>query len=193
MQINLLPDLVIKKRREAEIKRYARLALTAWLGVLVFAVISTVGYQIFQNVTLEAAKKEHAELDSRVNSPDNVAFRKEALAVQASLNAVKDLFNNQRRLSVAISRVSELTPKGVRLSEVNIGEEGQLTVTGTAGSYAEAGKMVVALRNSKDKAKDGQPYFEKVVLTGANQANAAVAFSITANYVSEGGASSESR
>lgn len=185
MQINLLPDLVVKRRREQQIRRWANLGLTGYLGFLGFLVVAVLGYQVFQTVRLNAAKNKHAEVNAQVNSPDNVAFRREALEVQSSLSALKELFNSQRKLSVIVKRVAELTPKGAQLIEISLGEDGQVSLSGIAGSYNEAGKMVVALRNSKDKSPD-KVYFEEVSLVGANQSESGVAFSITALYANLG-------
>ena len=179
MQINLLPDLVLNRRREARIKQLANLALVGWIAFLVAVVLFTLAYKVFQDKSLENAKEKYKVTNARVNSKDNVKFRKEALEVQASLKALNELFNSQRRLSTVIKRVADVTPAGVKLGEININGEGTVIVTGTASSYAEAGKMVVAMRETSDK----NSRFENVALGGANAADKGVAFNVTATFV----------
>lgn len=191
MQINLLPELVLKRRQEKQIKRWATTGLVAWGGFLVLLVVLSFSYKVYQDFRLKQASSKFETLNSEVNSADNLAFRKEALEVQASLKSLKGLYSNQRRMSVSLTMIADVTPKSVRLAEINITSEGKVTISGVAGSYEEAGRMVLAMRQTKpektssgsDQAKDDEPYFDGVVLGGANKAEAGVAFTVTAQYV----------
>ena len=191
MQINLLPELVLKRRQDKRIKRLATTGLVAWAGFLVLLVILSFSYKVFQDFRLRQASAKFESLNSEVNSEDNLAFRKEALEVQASLKSLKDLYNNQRRMSESLTMIAEVTPKSVRLAEINITPEGKITISGVAGSYEEAGRMVLAMRQTKpektslsnDRSANDEPYFDGVVLGGANKAEAGVAFTVTAQYV----------
>lgn len=181
MQINLLPDVVLARRREAQIKRVATTALVGWFGVLVVVSLLSLGYQQFESKQLASVKTKEAALDAQVNSPQNKAFRAEAQEVQASLKALDQLFNHQQRMTVIESRLAQLTPKEIQLHNVQIDPSGRIQISGTADSYADAGKFVVALKDSKEA---GEVYFTDVVLNGASLGEkGTVAFSLTTTMV----------
>lgn len=183
MKINLIPDIIQNRRREAKVKKMATMGLVGWLALLAVITLGTLGYLGIQNVAHSRAQKQHDELNAKVNSPENQKFRKEALEVQASLSALKDLFNHQRKLSVAMKSVADLTPKSVRLKDINLTADSRIVIAGRAGSYEEAGKMVVAMKESESKAKDDQAFFTNVALGGANQGDVGVDFTVSADYV----------
>ena len=184
MKINLIPDVIQKRRRDARIKRLTNLALMGWLVGLGVVVLLMLGFLGIQKLSLRSAENKKQELDARVNSEENVAFRREALEVQASLNALKDLFNRQRKFSTALDSLAALTPSGVRVRDFALTEDNRVTITGHATSYVEAGKMVVAMKQSESKQKDEpKAHFATVAMGGASQSESGVDFSITASYV----------
>ncbi len=181
--LNLLPDLVLQRRRDAQTKRLALIGVASW-GALVFVVIlGVLGYEFFQKATLAKALSTKAELNKTVNSDDNKAFRAEALEVQTSLKALDTLFNQQVKMSTINIRLAELTPKTVVLRSVDIANSRKLSLSGTAASYDEVGKFIVALKKISEKNKDTKIYFTDVKLESANLADkGSVKFGISAVY-----------
>lgn len=179
MQINLLPDLVLKRRHEAEVKRVATLALVGWLAVVVLVLTGMFLYDLLQRQLLSSAQNDKTRINATVNSESNVAFRKEALSVQASLKDLSKLYQNQERFSLVYDRVAQLLPKQTRLQTVNLSSDKRIQLSGTAASYLDAGKLVASFKNSDvaDKVT-----FSNVVLNGANLNGNQVSFSITASF-----------
>lgn len=187
MQINLLPNLVIKRRRQAQIQRFATLGLIVWFGLLVAAGIGVTTYQQYQKSRENSLTAQVKTAESDVNSDANKQFRQEALAVQSSLTALNSLIFSQQKLSLINAVLSQVTPVGVRLRETRISPDGKVDISASAGTYNDAGKLLASMKSSQLQSKNG--HFESVVLAGANQADSGVAFSITAVFVpAKGGA-----
>jgi hypothetical protein len=186
IRVNLLPDLVLNRRKEAQMKRLATLVLGGWLGAIGVLTVATLIYAGVQQALLNSATSKRDILNADVNSAANVAFRKEALEVQASLLSLEQLFNNQQRFSLINKRIAELTPKTVKINELIITSDKSVRLTGTAKSYAEAGKFLAALKESKPStfsATTQTIYFEDAILVGASVTENGIGFSATANYV----------
>lgn len=180
VKVNLIPDVVLKRRREARIRQMSTIGLIAW-GILVGATAAIgIIYQLVQTQRLRLAEKQRTELDAQVNSPANVAFRKEAQEVQASLIALDGLINNQKKSTKIFTRLASLIPKGVQLKDINLTAD-KLSFSGKASSYAQAGEMVAALKQTSPTDKD--IYFTNVKLGGASVSDAGVSFEISAKYV----------
>lgn len=182
MQINLLPDLVLKRRHEVQIKRIATLALAGWLGVVALIVVAIFAFSVWQHQLLSNAQSNEAKINAQVNSADNVAFRTDALAVQASLNDLNHLYQNQNRFSQVYSRIAQLLPKTARLESVLLTSANQVQLSGTTDSYLDTGKLIAAFKDSANPTNSNQVSFSNVVLNGANLNADKVAFSVTASY-----------
>ena len=183
MKINLLPDLVLTRRKEARIKQIALMSLAGWAGVLLVVTLITLGYKVGEDHNKDTQTKAEAALDSKVNSPANKAFRSQAAEVQASLTALDQLFNHQQRMSKIDTRIAELTPKTVQLNTVQIAPDGTVHISASAPSYFDAGQMVAALKGTTQSHTSEDIYFKDVALGGANLGDNKVAFSVTASFV----------
>ena len=179
MQINLLPDLVLKRRHDAQIKRIATLALMGWMGLVALILVGMFFYSVFQSQRLTNAQNDKKQVNDIVNSSSNVAFRKEALAVQASLKELSNLYQNQERFSLVYDRLAQLLPRQARLQSVILTDDKRVQLAGTTGSYFDTGKLVASF---KDSAADDQVSFSNVVLNGANLNANQVNFSITTSF-----------
>lgn len=196
IRINLLPDVILKQRQEERLKKLATYALIGWAGFLVVVTLLILAYKGFQTFRLNNAKESLAEIDARVNSPENITFRAEALAVQEGLNTLDSLFNTQQMPSEFIKKLASLTPSGVQLNNVSYKGEGSVIISGNATAYSEVSKFVASLKNSKQASVAGnespgtpleteEPYFDAVELVGANIADAnQVSFELAALYIS---------
>lgn len=183
VQINLLPDLVLKRRHEAKVKQWALSGLIAWVALVLVVVLGTYGYSAFQSQRLKSAKNEVARLDTTVNSDENVAFRKEAQEVQASLVALDSLYNNQIRNSAILAQLALLTPKTVKLVNVSISDTAAISLGGTATSYEEVGKMIASFKESEKYGKDKGVNFNNIVFNGSSLSGTTAKFSMTMAYI----------
>ncbi len=191
IKVNLLPDLVLNRQREEKFKKIATASIVGWLILVAGLAVLAGVYLGVQKVRLTSAKNSYTTLNAQVNSPDNVAFRKEALAVQASLQELNGLFSNQHKFSAIFKRVTDLLPKGVTLQSLNVDGE-KVVIAGTAGSYNEVGTAIAALKQSSPTPDPsttsvanagGQIYFNSVAFSGASVQGTRVAFSLSATYV----------
>jgi|GEM_PF-4377549 len=179
MQINLLPDLVLKRRHEAQVKRIATLALVGWIAAVTLVLLGVFLYNVLQGQLLANAKDEQSKVNATVNSDANVAFRTEALAVQASLKDLSGLYSNQKRYSLVYDRLAQLLPKEARLQSVVLTADNTVQLSGTTASYLDTGKLVASF---KDSDATNQVKFSNVVLNGANLNGGQVSFSITSSF-----------
>ncbi|MEO7617480.1 MAG: hypothetical protein ABIS59_01415 [Candidatus Saccharibacteria bacterium] len=182
--LNLLPDLVLQRRKDAHTKKLAIMALAVWAVILILAILGSLGYELVQKGLLSNATKAKTALNATVNSEDNVKFRSEALEVQTSLKELDNLYNKQSRLSLVNDRLAFLTPKTIVLKSVTITAAQAVTLDGNATSYDEVGKYVVALRDELGDTGADKITFTNVKLQAANLGDAgSVRFSMTASYV----------
>ena len=179
MQINLLPDLVLKRRHDAQVKRIATMALVGWLAAVALVLTGMFLYNVLQGQLLTNAQNHQKDVNATVNSDSNVAFRKEALSVQASLKDLSKLYQNQERFSMVYYRLAQLLPKQTRLQSVTLTASKQVQLSGTIDSYMDTGKLVSSFKNSDST---DQVNFSNVVLNGANLNGNQVNFSITASF-----------
>jgi hypothetical protein len=182
IKINLVPDILQNRRRDAHIRQLSMLALVVWCAVVAVVSLGALGYHAFQNSRLNTAKNTYASLNASVNSKDNVAFRTEALEVQTSLAALDQLVNHQQTLSTINAAFAALMPKEDTLKELDITSARQVSVSAVAPSYASAGSLVAALKDSSSKSGGAHVWFDNVTLGAANLSDKTVTFTITANY-----------
>lgn len=173
--------------------------LGAWVAFALLVNGAVFGYQLLQKSFLDNANKKFAETDSRVNSPDNVAFRKKAQEMQTSLAALDQLFSNQVKLSAVTESIRALTPKNVRLSDITVSPQNELNVSGVASSYEQAGMMVSSFKMAADGKDEDDPFVlatgftvQNVAFQGATRRETGVVFEIKGTLVRAGsGATAE--
>jgi len=198
IQINLIPDALLKRRQETKTKQTVTQLFIAWIGILLVAVVLMFGWKLIQDTRLKVAKSNYNKIAADVNSPANVKFRQEALEVQASLAALDKLFNGQKKYSAVNSRLAALTPKTIVLQSLAV-DNAKITITGVASSYLDIGKFVASLKNtvpssssSTSAASSTQVItFNSVVLAGVSASTGGVTFNITANYTYPAGGVSQ--
>ena len=181
--LNLLPDLVLQRRRDAQTKKLALIGMISWGALLLLVILGTFTYELIEKSSLASATAAKSDLNKVVNSDDMVKFRTEAIEVQTSLKSLDALFNKQTKMSQVNDRLASLTPKTVILTSVNISNSQAITVSGSASSYDEVGKFVVALKNQSPELADGKIGFTEVKLQSANLGDkGSVKFSLSTKY-----------
>lgn len=165
VKINLLPDVVLERRRQARIRRMANLGIIAWAVVVLVVLLGAFTYSQVQSARLSAAEEERDELDAEVNSPENVAFREEALSVQASLDTLAGLFETRRSAVVFWDTLGTYTPEDVRIDEVNLDSEGALVISGFADSFEDVSAFEQALKESRSDYQEQDLEQEEGIMT----------------------------
>ncbi len=193
MRINLLPDIVQQRRKDARTKQLATMALAGWFGLLAVVVLGTLAYRGFQNHRFSSATDTYDQVNADVNSDENVAIRAEAQSVQTSLLSLSTLHSSQAKLSVISRLIADKTPPKAKLKDLTITASGALTFTGDAPSYDDASIMVAAMKATADTsalaASSAPGYFTKVFLDGVNRTDGGTTFSISGVYVTKTGVS----
>ncbi|MEX0749089.1 MAG: hypothetical protein WD467_01640 [Candidatus Saccharimonadales bacterium] len=187
VKINLLPDVVLERRRQARIRHIANLSVLAWLGLFLAIWLGVFAVARVQVVMRNNAVDEQQRLESIANSEESVAFREEALAVQSSLEALAQLFVDRQSAGQFLQVLADTSTANVRVRDLIYGRDGAISISGTARSYQAVGEFEQAMKNSAVRAetnRDTLGYFRDVALFGASLADAgAVNFELQAGYV----------
>lgn len=198
IKINLLPDLVLQRRKEARVKKMATFALMAWTGLIVFILVLAISYGQYQKFTLAKAEESRQELDLVVNSPENVEFREEALAVQNSLNALQELFLSRQSAAEFFEVLAAAMPDSVRIVELGFNDQSSVSIVGSARSFDSVSALEAAMKKTADdyeawlasgESDTTEPpaagYFTDVELLGASLSDGnEIRFELQAVYLS---------
>lgn len=189
VKINLLPDVVLERRRQAKIKRIANLSLVGWAGLVLLVLLLAFGYNQWQSRQLEQTQSERDEVAAEAFSPENVSFRQEALSVQSSLDALVQLQNERQLTTRFLATLSRNMSEDIRITSLGYETDNTINIGGRAPSYQAVGSFESALKNSQP-APDGDQssnqqngYFSGVSLSGVNAAGGGeVRFELSAQY-----------
>ncbi len=189
VKINLLPDVVLERRRQAKIKRIANLSLAGWAGLVLLVLLLAFGYSQWQSQQLEQTQSERDEVAAEAFSPENVSFRQEALSVQSSLDALVQLQNERQLTTQFLATLSSNMPEDIRITSLGYETGDIINIGGRAPSYQAVGSFESALKNSQPTSDGDQPsnqqsgYFTGVSLSGVNAAGGGeVRFELSAQY-----------
>lgn len=180
--VNLLPDTRQAKLRERRRRQlFAGVAVVTWIicgGVIGLLVL----YSTSQKLIIASLSN-----DIRVKKQQlqDVAGLTDALTAQQHLASLPRLYSQRAYLTKFFAAYSEVNPAEVLLSSLAIDASNQLTVNGTAKSYAAAAKLARALEAAnvtvgKNAAAGNQPYFTNVEIQSANRSNDQVSFTLNA-------------
>jgi hypothetical protein len=153
----------------------ALVALLAIYAVGQKAIIASVTHQI---------KQKESDLEAM---PDLIP----AMTAQQHVTSLSSLYKKRVYLTKFFEIYSEATPVDVTISSVAISEDGLLTASGTAPSYAEAAKVSRALAACNVKVcqnanSNNSPYFTNVTLSASGSSNkTGITFSINASVAAE--------
>ena len=198
IKINLLPDVVLERRRRARIKWIANLALIGWCGLVLLVLLAAFGYNQWQSSRLESARAERDEVEAEAFSPENVEFRREALSVQSSLDGLVRLRDRRQLVTEFTDALQRNMPRDVRIVSLNYETGDIINIGGQAASYEAVSNFEHALKNSRPSsdADSNEPlpgYFENTSLTGANVAGQGrIRFQISTEYVAPSGSNTAS-
>jgi len=146
-RINLLPDIIITRRRQ---KRQALQIIL--LGILIIAVVS---YYMLQIVTY--TERLRVETDASLN---RISILKEQQAQQAIIarleeqiiykkELVEGIVTNNESVSLILGIIDVSLPKGVRFASVNATSEAEIVVTGHGESYEQVADFVHNLKETR--------------------------------------------
>lgn len=180
-EINLLPESIIKLRRQESVKRAAQLisilVLIIAVGVSLFLIVRgySLGSDLVQtNKTIDARKKE---IDSLRSIEDKNIIVKQKLE---SLNIV---LNDNPYYKNTITAIVQTLPPGISLSQVKVNETNTLEISGQASGSAALKNLIVKLTENEETRK----IFPKVTLksAGLNLQDKNYLFSFTLKVVPE--------
>ena len=167
--INLLPNLVLERRRQARLTQIATIATIAWVLVAVVVVLLALTFKEYENHQVSGLTNQYNSLNGDVNSTDNINFRATAAAVQTSLKALDQLQSSYLDPKTILNTVDSLLPRGAYLTDVKLGQANSVSVSAKANSIAEAIKLYYAISQSQSNSKNGSfSYFTNVTWTGIN-------------------------
>lgn len=180
VKINLLPDVVLERRRQARIRRIANMSLISWTVLVLVVLGLSFGYNQLQAYRLEQRQEKRDTVDAEANSPENVEFREEALAVQSSLDTLETLYNERQSSVRLLLGLMEHIPAEVIITELNYGSDNTVQLGGEAASYSVVSRFEKALKESRPTSGDEQRqneqlaeqtrggYFTNTTLSGVN-------------------------
>lgn len=185
IKVNLLPDIILQQRHEAQLRQRITFGLLGWLGVLVLFGGGTFLYQAFENNRLNGAQNDFDTLDADVNSEENVAFREEALLVQRGLEILSELTVDQTIPSQMLRTLAANTPEEVRLRDVTLSEDETIIITAEGPDHSASSRMLAALGTSQSRYVEGSGlgYFLDVDIIQSTASDDGVSFSLIAVFV----------
>lgn len=185
IQFNLLPAVkqeYIKTRRLTRLVTLVSMfASAAALFVLLLMLITVDGVQ----------KKSLRDLDKDITSNSKTLKSKpninSILTVQNQLNTLTGLHDQKVVASQLFKYISEVTPTGITISQLNIDYVGYtLTITGNAPSIDGINQFIDTLKSTmyKTDAVDStdKPAFTSVVLASFGKGNTGVTYSTTMSF-----------
>lgn len=180
--VNLLPDTRQVKLRERHRRQlFTGVAVMIWIvcgGVIGLLVLySTSQKLLIANLSNEIKAKQQQLQD--------IEGLPEALTAQQHLASLPGLYSQRAYLTKFFTAYVEANPAQVSLSSLAIDTNNQMTVNGTASSYAAAAKLARALEAAnvsvgKDAATNNEPYFTDVNIQSATRSNDKVTFTLIA-------------
>lgn len=188
IQVNLLPQSVLDARRAARLRRNTKIVFVFYLAVLGGLVVLSVLYQQIRSLRLNSARENHATVNARVNKPESVAFRQEALAVQKALTIFSSKTVDPRSTERLLEDLEEVTPGSVTIDSLAHGLEGEIVIEGRARDYPSISEYVkkiesTVIETEKGDSKVSRKPFGSVVIIGVTLAdNDTVSFSIRTTY-----------
>lgn len=196
VKINLLPDVVLERRKQARIRRIANMSLIGWTVLVLVVLGLAFGYNQLQAHRLEQKQAERDNVNAEANSPENVEFREEALAVQSSLDTLETLYNERQSSVQLLLALMDRIPAEARITEFNYGSDNTVRLGGEAASYRVVSRFEKALKESRSaseneqQAQNGQfaeqsrgGYFTNTTLSGVNVAGEGrVRFEMSTQY-----------
>lgn len=173
IDINLLPDSILKYRSEAQLKKRAQYIAIVAVSVIALISAGSYFYKLTAQQLLSSAEEKKVEVEGRVNSPENVAFREEAITLQTSLQSLQQLFSSQKTPTELLDTLASLTPPGVKLQSVSSDQDGLVTISGIGTSVQDVSTFIAALKRSQALVTNsdgvvGGNYFTGLILNGVS-------------------------
>ena len=186
VKVNLLPDIILQQRREARLKQLLGVIFIGWIIFLVLVAFLLFSYAEFTQSRLESFKKETEQLDSEVNSEENIAFRLRVQQIQLALDSIEDLLTSQNLPGQMLRTIAANTPSGVAVSTITLNEEGIVTIEGFATTREEVAVFIAGLERTvnNQSLNNDLGYFVGTSLGGTTLTDTGRhAFTLSTSYV----------
>jgi Tfp pilus assembly protein PilN len=146
--INLLPD---SKQDRLKAARTRQLAISLSIIVLIVAVAVPVILLVIkgsQALYLNRTQDQIDERKAKVKSFPNIVTM---LTVKDHLESLPALYQQRLLTSKLVDYLPKLLPADVRLTDLEVSDDGSLQLSGTSPSYSSVEKLFVALQRANDQ------------------------------------------
>lgn len=188
-RVNLAPDIYQNLQRDKRLRKIVTsvgiLVTAVSIGLVVLGAVILGGINAGIAVTSGSIEKKQGELRG-------LADLKDAVTVSQHLDSLTTLYGQRVFISRFLVALQEVAPTGISVSELELSDTNELTVTTKAKSYPLATKFTKALEASNvsvgsNAAATQQPYFTSVNLSGVTESgtDGSVSFKLKMQMASE--------
>lgn len=143
------------------------------------------GISIGRSYQASSIEKKLASVNEETNGLGSIDT--DAKAIAAAVDNIQQIKDSQNYFSVLLKEIASQTTKNTQLTELSVGDDGMLSITGGTASYEALAKFMTSLRTSS---KFSEVTLQSATLTGG-QVSTPITFTITANPT--GGGLSQSK
>lgn len=172
VKVNLLPEAKLHKiKSQAKRRNYATVAGLAG-GIAAAVIIVLVMLQVFLLSTYAINENRMKELNREIDTSRDM--EQKSATLQANLGSWSTLNDNRTYASRIFVNLANATPAGITISAFEISEEDVVTISGSAGSFAEVAAFAKALEEYNVNYKpqpdlERKPVFTEVKITSVNK------------------------
>lgn len=180
--INLLPDVRQAKLRERHRRQLATgVSITVWAicgGMVVLLTLYVAG----QKVVISSLSSSITSMENQLQGVPNLTS---ALTAEEHVASLPTLYNQRVYLSKFFQAYTAASPTDVTVGSLTIDSQNNLTINGTADTYAAVAKLARALEDSNvtlgtGAAASNTPYFTNVTISSVGNGTGGVGFSMSA-------------
>ncbi|MBI4037369.1 hypothetical protein HY385_03020 [Candidatus Daviesbacteria bacterium] len=148
--INLLPkDVIARNKYGVKLPLVTRISI-GLLIALVFFASAALALKIVQNIQLKGARNNLALAESKVGALKNK--EESVVALKQRLASIKNLSSLDAKRKAIFNLVVYLTPSDIRISDVTVDRNGNMTVLLTSPTLASVETLVSNLGNKEKNA-----------------------------------------
>lgn len=148
MSINLLPQEILAERRQGSKLSILNKLSIGLLVLMVFLSSSTVALKLSQNKQLQTTQDNLVHAQTAANSLQPRAVQ--VASLKQRLGTVQSLEGKDAKIKAIFNLIAALTPADIRVADLNVDANGQMTMAATTQSLSSFGTLIAAL---KDKGK----------------------------------------
>lgn len=196
VHVNLLPEARVLKL-QAQSRRRTVSAVTGLVCGLIAATIIVFGMlQVFLISTYQLNQTKISDLRSQADKSKDM--EQQASTLQEHLASFYTLNKNRLYASKIFTNLDSAVPAGVTVNTLQISKDNVMTITGTAGSFADVASFAKALEDYNVNYKpqpelERKPLFTEISITtlskdsSSNKVNYTMTFKVNADLFKKSG------